>query len=822
MFRNYFKVMIRNLLKKKGFALINLFGLATGMAICILLVMYIQSEMGYDTFNAHADQIYRLALERKYTTRTGHLGHIPRGISRAIKTEFPEVLEATRVAPNGGSGVTVTAGEKTFTEKDIITADTNFFSVFTGKFIAGDVGDALQKPGTAVINESTAKRYFGSAANAVGKSITINESPKMVISSVIRDWPEKSHFHFDILLPCFDWDRGDPEYIYFGPYLYLLLNKNASSAALQAKLPLIVDKFVAPRVGPLFGESYDQFVKEGNGYRYFLQPLKDIHLYSELDDEIEPTVSIATIRIFGAIAVFILFLACVNFINLSTALSIERAREVGIRKTFGSRKSALVLQFLSESVTFSIASMLLALFFVFLLTPVLNRISGNDLSFINVLNPLRLFYIVIISVAVGIVAGLYPSFVLSSFEPIVVLKGRFKSNRSGLLLRNGLVVFQFAVSAILIICTIVVNMQMEFMLGNKLGFNKENIISVNQLWLLRNMTNGKTNDKRQAFVDELSAIPGVKSVTKCDGLPGSDDSQGGATWVCIDNNYSRTDRLQQVDDNYAKLLGLQVTDGRFFSKEFATDSLAIILNRKAVEDFGLKHPIGARLVCKEPYLNPADTTKGPYVYTVIGVLKDYHYQSLFRKITPLIFINSNKFGWGSVGLSIDGNRLKAGITSIQKTWHEFDPKHELNFSLLDKSLADQYKSEQTQEKIFTIFSLLAIVIACVGLLGLATFSTLQRTKEISIRKVLGAAPTNIMMILSKDFLVLIVIASVIASPIAWWAMRKWLDGFAYRISISWWIFLLAASITALIALATISFQAVKAALTNPIKSLRTE
>lgn len=825
MLRNYFKVMMRNLAKRKGFALINLFGLSTGMAICILLGMYIQNEVGYDAFQEHADRVYRLALERKYTTRTAYLGHIPRGIPYAVKSEFPEVLETTQVVPGGSSGVTVRTGEKIFTEKKFLEADSNFFKVFATKFIAGDAQTALEKPGTAILNESTAKRYFGSAAKALGQNITINEFDIAVISGVCQDWPEKSHFHFDIVrsLSGWGWDNDDRSYIYFGPYTYLLLDKRASATALQAKFSRIVDKYVAPRVGRLFGESYKDFIAEGNGYRYFLQSIKDIHLHSELEDEITPTVSISTIRMFGAIAVFILFLACVNFVNLSTALSVERAREVGIRKTFGSRKSSLVLQFLSESVMFSLASMLLALIFVFLLTPVLSKISGSVLSFSYLLNPVRLVSMALLSIVIGIIAGLYPSLVLSSFEPIVVLKGKFKSNRRGLLLRNGLVVFQFAVSVILIICTIVVNKQMKYMLGEKLGFEKDNIIAISGLYRLVSQNgDGHRVDARQAFIDKISKIAGVNVVSKCDGLPGNDDSQVGATWVCMENNNSRTEKMQEVDDNYANLLGLQVKEGRFFSKEFASDSLNIVLNEKAVEDFGLKHPIGSRLISKEQFYNPNDTARGPYIFTVIGVVKDYHYQSLFKKIAPLIFVNSNKFPWGSIGISVSGSGLKSSIAAIEAMWHEFEPKHDINISFLDQTLAAQYNMQQKQERVFTIFSILAIVIACVGLLGLATYSTLQRAKEISIRKVLGAEPGNIIMILSKDFLGLIAVATFIAFPIAWLTTHKWLQDFAYRADVSWWIFPLAGSIAAIIAILTISYQAIKAAFLNPLKSLKSE
>jgi putative ABC transport system permease protein len=823
MLKNYFKIIFRTLSKRKAFTLINLFGLATGMAVCLLLVLYIQNELGYDNFQERGDQVYRLALERKYPGRSLFTGKIPQSIGQAVKKEFPEVLESTRVLNiSNNEGVKVTVGEKSFVEKQALMADSNFFRVFSGNFLQGDVNTALQKPNTIVLNESTARKYFASPENAIGKQIIIDESQKYIVSGVCKDWPEKSHFRFNILTTTSGNNYlNDLQYVYFGPYDYLLLNKNASAAALEAKLPLIVDKYVSGTIAGLFGEPYDKFIAEGNGYRYFLQPIKKIHLNSELENELKPTVSMRTIVLFGAIAVFILFLACVNFINLSTALSVERAREVGIRKTFGSRKTQLIWQFLSESMLFSFASTLIALLLVSLLTPLLNKISGNELSFNYFLDPLRLFLLFAFSILVGVVAGLYPAFVLSSFDPIMVLKGKFKSNRRGIALRNGLVVFQFSISVILIICTIVVNTQMQYVLGDQLGFKKDHVISVQRVWQLNNSISGKRVDNRQAFVNEISKIAGVENITKCDGLPGEDESAGGGTWVAVDNNASRTDRMMQVDDNYLNMLGLQLTAGRFFSKAYSTDSLGVVLNEKAVEDFGLKNPVGTRLICKEPYVNSTDG-KEQNIFTVIGVIKDFHYQSLHKKIAPLVFINSNKFGWGNAGISIKGDHFKTTLAAIQKTWTDFDPKHDFQFSFLDQDVAALYKSEQSQQKIFTIFSLLAIVIACIGLFGLATYSTLQRTKEIGIRKVLGADTQNIIFILSKDFLKLVLIATLIAFPVAWWAMHTWLQGFAYRIDISWWIFLLAGSIASLIAMLTISFQAIKAAVANPVKSLRTE
>jgi len=822
MFRNYFKIMMRNFRKRKVLSLINLFGLATGMAICLLLVLYIQNELGYDNYQERGDQIYRLALERKYPGRSGFVGHIPQSIGQAVKKEFPEVLESTRLIDYGHDGAKVTVGDKLFIEKDVMMADSNFFSVFTGKFLQGDVNTALQKPGTAVLNETTAKKYFGSVENAMGKQIIVDEFRKYIISGVCSDWPEKSHFQFSVLMSTSGLDGlNQPEYVYFGPYTYLLLNKNVSATVLEAKLPFIVDKYVAGSVARLFGEPYDKFIAEGNGYRYYLQPIKKIHLSSNLDNELRPVGNMRAIIFFAAIGAFILFLACINFINLSTAISIERAREVGIRKTFGSRKTELIWQFLSESAFFSVASMLLALLFVFLLTPVLNKISGGELIFTYFLHPLGFSIVLAFSVFVGIVAGLYPAFVLSSFNPMMVLKGRFKSNKSGIALRNGLVVFQFAISVILIICTIVVNKQMQYMLGDELGFKKDHIVRIDGMGQIRRIKSGDSViNGRQAFVDEVLKIPGVDDVTESE-LPGNDESGGGGTWVALENNASRTQKIMQVDYKYLNLLGLQLKEGRFFSKELATDSLSMVMNESAAEDFGLKNPIGARLISKEGFLNSTNG-KEQNVFTVIGVIKDFHFQSLHKKIAPLIFLNSNKFGWGNVGVVIKGNHFKTTLASIEKTWKSFDAKDDFRFSFLDQDIATLYKSEQTEQSLFTIFSLLAILIACIGLFGLASYSTIQRTKEISIRKVLGAMPGNIIMILSKDFLILIVIASLIAFPIAWLAMYKWLQNFSYRVDLSWWVFPSAGLIAAMIAMLTISYQAIKAAVANPVKSLKTE
>lgn len=814
---HHIKLMIRGFYKNKLFSVINLLGLATGMAVCLLLVLYIANELGFDQFHERGDQVYRVALERKYPGRNGFKGNIPRSIGQAIKMEFPEVLQTTRVFNYWGTeGLYIKVGDKVFVETKMLAVDSNFFRVFTGRFLYGNA-NALEKPGTAVITESTAKRYFGSVENAVDKSFKINEFTNCLIAGICEDWPGKSHLQFNVLRSTSGFSElQSPEYVYFNCYTYLLLNQNASAARLEAKLPGMVDKFVAGPVERLFGQSYKQFLKEGNGYRYFLQPLKQIHLTSELEDELGTPGSMRVIIMFGSIGIFILFLACINYINLSTAISVERAREVGIRKTFGSGKAKLTWQFLSESVFFSMFSLVFALLLAYLFLPLLRNITSNELHFTYFFQPYWILAIIGFAIIIGMAAGIYPALVLSSFKPILVLKGRFKSSKYRGFLRNGLVVFQFAVSVILIICTIVVNQQMQFVLGNKLGFRQDHIISLDGLWRLGGVS------QKQAFVNEISSIPGVEVVTECDNLPGYDESAAGGTWVTFDKNKtSRTQKTFTVDDKYAALLGLEVKQGRFFSSAFTTDSLGVVLNESAVADFGLENPIGAKLVSMEPVFRQ-DTGRNLNVFTVIGVVKDYHFQSMLKRVAPLVTINSNKFGWGSAGVRINGDQFKTVLANIEKTWDRFDPKHSIQYSFLDKHTEDLYKTEKTQQRVFTIFSILAIVIACVGLFGLATYSAHQRTREIGISKVLGAMPGSIFMILSRNFLSLVVIASLMAFPVAWWSMYGWLKNFAYRVDISVWVFLLASIIAAVIALLTISYRAIKAATANPVKGIRTE
>ena len=817
MYKNYLKIAWRNLLKRKGFSLINVLGLATGIGVCLLIVLFIKSELGYDKFHEKADRVYRMVVNRKYPTRATSYSMIPQSYAYAVKQECPEVQETVRIYNfNGEGSFQLKYGEKTFEEKRVLIADSNFFRVFTATILAGDKNNALNKPNALVLTETTAKKYFGAVDAAIGKMLQPEgqNNPPLQVTAVCNDWPENSHFIFDLLLTTAGNNNfSNINYVNFAAHTYLLLNENASPETVEAKFPGIIKKYASGDIEKQFAVTFQQFQSAGNGYTYYLQPLKRIHLISQLEGELRPNGSLKAVYIFTMVAAFIWLLACINFVNLSTARSTERAKEVGIRKTFGSEKKALIGQFLTESTMLSLIGMLLAVGLAFLLLPLFNQISGKDLDLISFFNSQTILILLLFTITTGLIAGLYPAFVLSSFRPIQVLKGKFKSSSYGLALRNGLVVFQFAISVILIICTIVVNSQMKYMTSEKLGFDKEHTIIVQRTDLL--------NEKSTAFKNELRKITGVENLSGASALPGQ-PNYFGISWQEPGSKEPMTGRGMITDDQYLTTLGLQLKEGRFFSREFATDSLSVVLNERAVNELGLKNPIGTRLITPEEFLNGPNGTQ--YIYTVVGVIKDYHYQSLHQPINPLVFTNLSKFNDVAflTAVRVKGNNIKSTIENIEKKWKEFVKDRPFQYTFLDKTVAQQYHAESTAQKVFTFFSSLAIFIACIGLLGLAAYATQQRMHEIGIRKVLGASATNIARMLSKDFLKLVIVATVIAFPVAWYAMHKWLQDFTYRINIGWWMFVTAGAIAVFIALATISFQAIKAAIANPVKSLRTE
>jgi len=816
MLKNYFKIALRNLLKRKGYTTINILGLAIGMAVCLLIILFIRNELSFDREQERGDRIYRMVVDRKYPGRSTSYSFIPQSYAAAVKLECPEVEEAVRVYFQGGGSFQLTYEDRKFEEKRAFFVDSNFFRVFSTKFLSGNSATALSKPNAIVLTETTAKKYFGTTAKALGKMLKPegNNNPPLEVTAVCADWPESSHFLFDALLTTAGRpDFNEVNYVNFAAYTYLLLNKNAAAKTVEAKFPKIIEKHAAGNIERNFAMPFKQFQSAGNGYNYYLQPLPKIHLISHLEGEMRPNGSLQAIYIFSIVAVFILLLACINFINLATARSIERAKEVGIRKTFGSEKKSLIAQFLTESTLLSFMSMLLSAGIVFLLLPLFNDISGKELRLSDLFTFQNLFLLLLFSLITGLVAGIYPAFVLSSFKPIVVLKGKFKSSNYGLALRNGLVIFQFSISVILIICTIIVNSQMRYMTSEKLGFNKEHSIIIERTDLL--------NDNTKAFKNEVMKIPGIENISGASSLPGM-NNYFGTSWQQRGSTEPMTGRGIITDDTHAATLGLQLKEGRFFSKDFSTDSLAIVLNEKAVTELGLKKPVGSQLVSTEELYNGRDGSQ--YLYTVIGVVKDFHYQSLHSPITPLVFTNSSRFNDVSftTAVKIKADNFDAAVKALEIKWKEFVKDRPFQYAFLDKTVAEQYVAEATTQRIFSFFSSLAIFIACMGLLGLAAYATQQRMREISIRKVLGASSGNIVLMLSRDFLKLVLIAAVIAFPVAWWSMNKWLEEFAYRVNIGWWAFIIAGLGAIIVALLTISFQAFKAAITSPVKTLRAD
>ena len=795
--------------------MINVLGLAIGMAVCLLIILFIQSELGYDTYHKNADQIYRMVLERKYPGRSTSYAIIPQSIGDAAKAEFPEVQENTRMFDFTNNGTfPFNVGDKVYEEANVYAVDSTFFKVFSYETLAGDPLSALKKPHQLVISQSTAEKLFGSAGNALNKSLLVEEGKGKVanvIAAVVKDWPTNTHFHFNILIPTITFPQlMAPGYTGFSTYTYLLLRKGTSAAALEQKLPVIIRKYVSGAIAKSFGETFEQFQAAGNGYHYYLQPLKKIHLISALEGELSPNGSMNTIYIFAVIAVFILLLACINSINLSTSLSVERAKEVGIRKTFGSEKKSIIYQFLFESVIISLFSLIVSVVLVAIFTPLFNTISGKSLSVLYYFSPVNLGSLILFSLIVGVVSGIYPAFILSSFNPITVLKGRFKSNKKSLVLRNGLVIFQFAISIILIIATITVNKQINYMLGDQLGFKKDHVIVVNNAFRLQKNT--------KVFTDELANMPGINSVSKASTVPGNENFFG-ITYQVAGSKKPMTGRGIVVDENYAKLLDLEMAKGRFFSKDFPSDTSNLVLNETAVAELGLKNPIGQQIT--SPDLNKPDGT--PVVFTVVGVVRDFHYQSLHQKITPLYFNYSRETDAANlIAVRINSDNFQSALSQIENKWNDLVKDQPFHYTFLDQKVAAQYAAEQTTQRLFTVFSALAIFIACIGLMGLAAYATQQRFREIGVRKVLGASVAGIITMLSVDFLKLILWSVLLAFPVAWWAMHSWLQGFAYRITVSWWIFLLAGMLSVIIAMLTISFQAVKAALMNPVKSLMSE
>ena len=809
MIKNYLKIAFRSLIKNKAYTIINILGLAFGLGCCIMILLYVQDETSYDEFYENGDDIYRMVLERKYPDHSTNYAIIPDGFSAVVPEEIPEVKQSTRLLGFPGFSNIVKYEDKIFEEYYMFSADSNFFSVLDFELIQGDPKEVLLNPNTMILTETTARKYFGDE-NPVGKTIEVNNNPTEIVG-VMQDVPENSHIKFDFLSSTTNFGfLNNPNYISFSSYTYLELEDGADPAVVESKMHDVVEKYASGQIEQRLGMSFAEYQEAGNGYIYSLQPIGDIHLTSNMDAEIKPNGNIMYVYIFISIAGFILLIAGINFVNLATAKSAERAKEVGLRKVMGSDRLHLVFQFLTESTFITFVSLFLGVAFIQLALPFFNELAGKTLElglFTNQLTIPALFLFVLL---VGVLAGLYPAFYISSLQPVEVVKGKFKSQSKGKWLRNGLVVFQFAISMILISGTLVVYNQMEYMQTKRLGFEKENVLVLERLGSL---------DNPEQFKNAVLNIPSVSEAAGTSAMPGTGYFFG-AQFRAPGNPEVLTTKSIAVDDLYLETMGIELAEGRTFSEDY-NDTLNVILNKVAVDAFGLENPIGATVMhsSNDQQGNPISVS-----YTVIGIVDDFNFESLRTTVTPLAIFSSESNNGGVFNLAVrfTSTNIPETVAQVESLWKDYAPGEPFLYSFLDNDLDMMYEAEAVSGKLLAFFSILAIIIACVGLFGLAAYMAYQRTKEIGVRKVLGASTTGIVLLLSKEFTKLVGVAFVLAVPVAYFLMKNWLGNFAYQTELSVWTFILSGILALMVALLTVSWQSIKAALTNPVDSLKTE
>ena len=808
MLKNYFKIAFRNFKKHKGYAFVNLSGFALGIACCLLILLYVQDELSYDRFHEQADEIYRVAIREVTPTSDVLYPLTPYPLAATLVADFPEVRHATRLRRR--QALAISYGDQLFDETRIHRADSNFFEVFQLPFLQGHPKTALRNPSSVVITASIARKYFGDD-DPMGKVLDFKDgitySTPYTVTGVIEDVPRQSHFDFDFLL---SWRRAGDEprvrqnWFGYGVYTYFVLDERQRPEDLEAKFPAMLRRYGGPQIEEGRGLSFDEHLAAGNEYHYFLQPLTDIHLYSNMNWEIEPNGSITYIYLFTAIAFFILLLACVNYMNLTTARSVRRAREVGMRKVMGSSRRQLMAQLLTESVLMTGIAFLLALLLLEGVRPGFNAFTGKSIAVGYALDGYLLPALLGGALLIGMLAGSYPAFFLSSFRPVMILKGQGAPGVSRTAFRNGLVVFQFVVSIALLVGTFVVQEQMDFMQTKRLGFDKEHVVVMEKAWAL--------GDQRAAFKQKVLSQPGVVGFSATDAVPGGSYAEIFMAPEGVARSEQYNVSVVWADHDYVQTLGLAMAQGRLFDEALASDSMAVIVNETLVRLMGLgAHPIGKRI----------RTPRGSTFYPILGVVEDFHFQSLREEIQPFAyFIEGGTMARAAV--RIRSEDVPETLAYLEETWKQFVSDKPFAYSFLDDGIAVLYRAEEQTRTLFGMFSLLAIVIACLGLFGLSAFIAEQRTKEIGIRKVLGASVGGLVVLLSKDFVKLVGLALVVATPVAYFAMHRWLQSFAYRIEISWGIFLMAGLLALLIASLTVSYQAVRAALADPVKSLRYE
>ncbi len=805
MLTNYLKIAFRNLRNNKVYTTINILGLSLGMAASVLILMFVVDELSYDKFHPDVDQLYRTDFSGKLNGNEFNMALSCAPLGLAMPEEIPEVESAIRFGH--WETVPMQYEELTFTEGHMLVAESHFFDFFGFKLLKGDPATALVGPDKVVISEENARKYFGNE-DPIGKILLRGSGQNATeVTGVIENAPANSHLTYDMILSGESWGyMEDEQWSSNNLYTYFKVYPNSNMENVQTALDGMLEKYFGPEIEQYLGFSMDELRAQGNEVGFGFMPLKDIHLYSNLQEEIRPPGNIQYLYIFGAISIFIILIACINFMNLATAKSANRAKEVGVRKSIGSGRSSLISQFLSESMIYSVISGGVALILIIIALRPFNALSGKELSFFTLLNPLWILAFLGFMLLVGFMAGSYPAFYLSSFSPAAVLKGKIRkgAKRSGF--RNGLVVFQFFVSISLIISSLVVYKQLKYMQEVNLGLDKENVIN-----LLHTRSLG---NNAEVFKQELLANTGFKAASYANNLPPNID------WTSVyrakDTEQDFLFTVNWVDVDHLDAMGYEMAEGRFFSREFPSDSTAIIVNESAFNQIGWTELDGTQVI--SGFFSGDENMERE----VIGVIKDFNYDNLKMNILPLVMILEHGQA-GEMAIRLNPGNISDKIDFLEETWEKYSDGAAFEYSFIDENFDALYKSENRMGNIILVFTVLAISIACLGLFGLAAFTTEQRAKEISIRKALGASMPNLITLLSKDFTLLVLLAFLIAGPLAYYVMETyWLQNFAFKTSIGWFLIAGSGIMAVLIAWLTVSYQSFKTAASNPVDHLKSE
>ena len=810
MLRNYLTVAFRNLWKHKFYSIINILGLAIGLACFLFILIFVKDELSYDQYHAKADRTYRVNFDGYAFEQDLNFAVVGAPLGPTVLEEFPEIEQQCRFRERGDYSVKYE--DQSYREENWVFADSTLFDVFSFNLIKGDPKKVLAEPSTIVLTEEIAQKYFGEE-DPIGKSLTVNNDDLYRVTGIMEAMPKNTHFNFDMIASLSTLDESrEPYWLSNNFQTYVVLKEGTDPKIVDEKLSSLERSYVGPELEKYMGKPYDDFLTAGNYIKFSLIPMTKIHLHSDQREELGATGDIKYVYIFTFIGIFILLLACINFMNLSTARSATRAKEVGMRKVVGAGRAQLIFQFLSESVIISFLGFMIASSVLVVLLPYFNDLSGKELLISEVSTPALWGLMLALVFIVGIAAGSYPAFYLSSFKPITVLKGRLmKKIGQKISLRSVLVIFQFAITVGLIIGTIIISNQLNYIQNKKLGFKKDQILILSNYYMLDNNC--------QPFKDEILKHPLVINATMSGSLPTPSNRNSSATFLGRNPDPAHTHVLQlfRVDHEYIPTLEMEILDGRAFSRDFPSDSSAVILNESAVALYGLEEPLG-----KEISTFSGGSPEEPEIDTrrVIGVVKNFHFESLRSKIGPLaIFLGNSR---GNLSIKIKTDNIPQIISDLNKQWNEMAPGQPFDYSFMDEDFASVYEAEDRIGQIFSVFTFLAIFIACLGLLGLATFIAEQRTKEVGIRKVIGASIPRIFVMLTAEIMKWVLIGNLIALPLAYYFMKQWLEGFAYPVDIGWVTFVSALFISLLVALVTVSYQAIRAALMNPVRALRYE